>query len=249
MNEAGGAPVVVAEQRVDRGRRGQQPVGGAEHHDDVGVEPGGAGDRPDGDAGADPAEPAGRDVELGGEHGSELAAGGRRADRVEVAEPVEHADGVLVGLVLGFARAVDDACAEPALDLVDGPVGPLAPGAGGGGPAEVAAQLGDELDERIGRVGAGRHRRPAVGIVVVGPALLGPATLPGGERAQARGPVLVADDTGLAADALPLRGRHGVAGAVAHGQVGEQVEQVAAAQPAAVDVEQVEQEARDQRAR
>ena len=54
--------------------------------------------------------------------------------------------------------------------------------------------------------------------------------------------MLVADDAGLPADALPLGGGDGVAGAVAQGQVGEEVEQVAAAQSAAVDVEQVEEE-------
>ena len=68
----------VAEQRIDGRRRRQQPVGCAEHDDEVDVEAGRAGQRADVDAVADLAVAGRGDLELGDERGPELGAGDRR---------------------------------------------------------------------------------------------------------------------------------------------------------------------------
>ena len=166
--------------------------------------------------------------------------------RVEVAQPIEHTDGVLPRLELGLVEVLQRGRAEPVVDLRHRPVGPRAPRPPGARPAEVVAEIGDERRQRLGGVGGrtGRRRlersarrrrdgrRPA-------------------RRCQCRvrpqpgHPLVVLDDTGVAAGALPRRDRQRPAGAIAHGNVGEQVEQIAPAQAAAVDVEQVEQESRN----
>ena len=66
------------------------------------------------------------------------------------------------------------------------------------------------------------------------------------ERAETAIPVVVSRHAGLAADALPAGGGQVLAVAVTQREVGEHVEQAAASQTAAIDVEEVEHEARRQ---
>ncbi len=66
------------------------------------------------------------------------------------------------------------------------------------------------------------------------------------ERSQATIPVGISDHAGLPTDSFPRCGRDELPVAVAERNIGEQVEEAAAAEPAAVDVEEIEEEARDQ---
>ena len=219
-----------------RGRRGADrwsvPAGAAPRRrpsddGDVDVEPGGPGERADVDAVADLAVSPGCDVELGDERGAELGPRHRRADAVEVGEAVEHPRGLLPGQPSAPSRRSSRPGPNQLLELLLRPRRPRPPTAVAGGVAERRAQLGDERQQLARR----RRRRP--------PRPSGRRSGVGGVPAQAALPVGVAHDAGGAPDALPPRGRHDPAVGAPGRHVAEQRHQVAAAQPAPVELEQL----------
>ena len=126
--QPGGLPLVVAEQRVDGRRRREQALDRPEDDDEVDVEAARSGEEADVDAVADRAAAGRRDVELGDERRAELGAIDGRADRVEVAQPVEDPLGALVGLLL---VAVEPGERQPRpnqrFELLVGPARPIRP--------------------------------------------------------------------------------------------------------------------------
>ncbi len=249
--QPGGASVGVGDQRVGGGRRWKQPICCTEHDHEIRIECDGAGQRTDRDARADPAEAAGCHVELGGEDGPELAAPHRWTDRIEVTHPVEHASGVFVSQALCLVEAAQQPVSESPRDLVFAPVCPLAPRAGGPRVAQIALEALDEIAQLVGGLGVAfcrrRRCRRSVGLLCPCP---GRSCEPGEPRPPVLGPI----DACFASDAFPSGQSDDLSVLAARRDVGEQVEQVAAAQLTPIDVEQVEQEARhqalgDQRAR
>ena len=231
---------MVGDQGIGGGRRREETVGGAEHDHQVGVEPDGPGQRADGDAGTDPTELSRSNLELGGEHRSELATPHGWTDGVEVTKPIEHLHRVVVGEPLRFFERAEHTVAEPPADLMFAPVGPLAPGARRHRMSEIALQRLYECGEFVGRFGV--TECPRLGIVEP----LDACALPGREPGQTRLPVFVPVDARLASDSLPFGDLHSVAVVAPGRHIREQVEQIAAPKPATVDIEQVEQETRDE---
>ncbi len=226
-------PLSVADQRIGDRRRRQQTFGGADHRDDIDVEPDGTGQGADVDAVAELAVAPRRDVELGHERGAELGAGDRAADAIEVGEPIEHARGLGPRPTLGAVESIEVARTEPALERAGGPRPPLGPRAQLAGIAEVGLELVDEPQQAEG----------GLGLCGWSAVLGGLAAGLGGEAGQRRLPVVAPHDAGGAPDALPQRGRR--AAALEHRRhVGEQCHQLRAAQTAAVELEQLGEHAR-----
>ena len=214
----------VAEQGVDGRPWRHQPFGRTEEHGDVDIEAGRTGERADVDAVADLAAPTRGDVELGDERGVELGAGRRPADRVEVVEAVEHLGGLLPALALGTVEAVEPTATEPPLELLLGPGDPRRPPARHGRVAERRTQVGDEGEQLQRGVGLGVD-------------LIGVAD-------EVRVPVLLAHDAGGPPDPFPAGGRHDAPVRTSGRHVAEQRHQGAAAQAAAIELEQLGQHAR-----
>ena len=164
-----------------------------------------------------------RDVELGHERRPELGPVDGGADRVEVAQPVEHPLGALVGLLFLVTEPGERGRAEPGFELFVGPADPLVPAAGRPAFAEAVAEVVDEGEQ--GRAVVGIAGSPLAGV--------------GDVRRQPGVPVLVADDPGPAPDALPLGSGDASAVGAAGRDVAEQGHQVGAPQAAAVEVEQL----------
>ena len=175
-----------------------------------------------------------RDLELGEKRRAELAPVHRRTDRVEVAEPVEDAFDLLVSGTLGVVEMLEGAAPDPPLDLLAAPSRPLAARAGWR-PADRASTAARSTNVASASASAAFLAAAFVRGVLAAPFARGVGT-------QAWCPVIVADNARGAADPLPGRGVEQFAVGAAGGHVGEEVEQVAAAQPTPVDVEQVEHE-------
>jgi hypothetical protein len=231
----GQRPVAVGQQRLAGRGTGQHSLARAEHDGEVERLPDGERQRPRVQAGADAPDAARRAVEFGLERVGEHGAGDGAGERIEGGQAVERGLHRLVGRGLDCGERGDTAvAAEPAQHQAVGEVAPVAPAGRFRGRAEQGMQVGDERLES--------DRSLGVALVVL--AAAGPAV--GGEIGEAPLPVAVAGHTGVAADALPPLARHeGVLGGVG-GHVGEQGEQIRAANAAAVETQHVEYEAGDE---
>ena len=143
----------------------------------------------------------------------------RVAHPIEVAETIERTSQRLPRPVLGVGQTFERVSTEPSIELLGAPLRPLAPFPTLCRMSELVAEVGDELLERGGRC------RPAI---------------VAGQRCQPPVPIVVTGHPGLSTDPLPFGGRQVHPIGVASGNVGEQIEHASAAQPASVDVEQVE---------
>ena len=232
--QTGSRPLVVADQRVGGRRRRQQTLGRADHDDDIDVETDGAGQRADVDAVAELAVAPRRDVELGDERRAELGAGDRPADAVEVLEAVEHPRRLRPRLGPRRRRGGRAGRDRTSARARWSPSPPLGPGTHARrGRRARPAQLADERSSSpAASASASRPPSRPPAARVVGEAGRAPAPSRPPARRRRRDRRAPTAPSGTAAPSNTRR------------HVGEQRHQLGAAQPPAVELEQLGEHAR-----